>query len=196
MGSLHTPPLSGLVRGLQRKHELQTFVETGTYLGGSTEFAAGVFPRVVTIEINPQYHEVAAARLQPFASVTCRLGDSRTELPQVVSALEGPALFWLDGHAGVGQYGDTDDCPLIEELAAIAASPFEHFVLIDDARAFLAPPPPPFDPDRWPELAEVLSTIRQRTAYYCVVIGGVMICAPPAARADIRHYCNLVRPKI
>lgn len=196
MGTLQTPPLSALVRGLQQHYQLQTFVETGTYLGAGAEFAAGVFPRVETIEIKPEYHAAAADRLKAFANVTCRLGDSRRELPTVVAALEGPALFWLDGHAGAGHFGEADDCPLLEELAAIGGSPFEHFVLVDDARAFLAPPPPPFDPDKWPELGEVLETIRARTPYYCVAIGDVLICAPRAARREIRHYCNLIRPKI
>ncbi|HEX2817264.1 MAG TPA: hypothetical protein VHN39_12760, partial [Phenylobacterium sp.] len=80
--------------------------------------------------------------------------------------------------------------------AAIAASPHAHFVLIDDARAFLAPPPPPFDPDKWPELAEVLTVIRRQTPYYCVAILDTLICVPPAARGDIRAFCNAIRPKI
>jgi hypothetical protein len=196
LGLLNAPPLAGFVRHLQASYGLRTLVETGTFRGASAEFAASVFPQVVTVEIKPEYHEATKARLRGLANIDFRLGDSRTELPRVVANLTGPALFWLDGHAGGGQFGPSDDCPLLEELAAIAESPFEHFVLVDDARAFLAPPPPPFDPDKWPDLAQVLETLRRRTPYYCVALEDVLICVPPTARDDLRAFCNAVRPRI
>jgi hypothetical protein len=195
LGSLHAEPLSSLVRFLQTKYALQDFVETGTYLGSGTAFATGIFPSVTSIEVKAEFHEQAVARLTGTGA-RCVLGDSRIELPKIVAGLAGPAMFWLDGHAGGGFFGAADDCPLLDELAAIAASPHAHFVLIDDARAFLAPPPPPFDPDKWPELAEVLTVIRRQTPYYCVAILDTLICVPPAARGDIRAFCNAIRPKI
>jgi hypothetical protein len=164
LGNLYQPPLAGLVHALQAKYSLQDFVETGTFQGGGMAFAAAIFPSVTTIEVKPEYHAATSARLKDTGARFI-LGDSRVELPKVVAELKGPAMFWLDGHAGGGHFGPADDCPLLEELAAIAASPHEHFVLIDDARAFLAPPPPPFDPDKWPDLAEVLTVIRRRTPY-------------------------------
>lgn len=195
MGVLHTSPVGQFIRQLAAAHGLTEFVETGTHLGLGAAFAAGIFPSVTTIEVNPIFYEPAKTRLEPIG-VRCILGDSRVELPKIVAGLAGPAVFWLDGHAGGGHFGDADDCPLLEELAAIAGSPHAHFVLIDDARAFLAPPPPPFDPDKWPDLASVLSSIRQRTPYYCVVIADTLICVPPAAKAELRAFCNAIRPKI
>lgn len=196
MGSLLAPPLAPLVRQLQAKYALQTFVETGTYLGAGAAAAAQVFPRVFTIEVRADYFEAARRLLAPAGNVSCLLGDSRTELPKLVDGLEGQALFWLDGHMGGGNFGAGDDCPLLEELAAIAGSPFEHFILIDDARAFLAPPPPPFDADRWPRLPEIVETLRRRHAYDVIAIADCLICTPPAAREEIRAFCNGVRPKI
>jgi hypothetical protein len=195
VGQLHTEPLSGFVKFLQARYALQSFVETGTYKGDATEFATAIFPNVMSIEVDPGCHRMAAERLH-MTTARLILGDSRQELPRVVAGLSGPALFWLDGHAGGGFHGDQDNCPLLEELAAIADSPFEHFVLIDDARAFLAPPPPPFDADRWPNLAEVLGEIRRCIPYYCVAIMDVLICAPPEAKDYVRAFCNRVRPRI
>lgn len=195
MGNLYEAPLAGLIRFLQAKYALRDFVETGTFRGGGTAFAATVFPSVTTIEVKAEYHEATSEQLKATGA-RFLLGDSRVELPKVVAGLPGPALFWLDGHAGGGQFGPTDDCPLLEELAAIAASPHQHFVLVDDARAILASPPPPFDPDKWPELADVLATIRRRVPYYCVAIADILFCVPPAAKADMRAFCNAVRPKI
>jgi hypothetical protein len=196
VGTLLQPPLAPFVKHLQGKYGLQTFVETGTYMGAGAIFAAQFFPQVATIEISPEYHAKARALLDRAANVRAVQGDSRVELPKIVAALAGPALFWLDGHAGGGHFGSEDDCPLLEELAAIAASPFEHFLLIDDARAFLAPPPPPFDAGRWPSLPQVLDAARARHPYDCVVIADTLICAPAAARADLRAFCNWARPKI
>ena len=195
MGALHSEPLSGLVRFLQARYEIQAFVETGTFRGDATAFAAGIFPQVASIEIDPACHRAASARLAG-TNAQVILGDSRVELPKVMAGLAGPALVWLDGHAGGGFHGSHDDCPLLEELAAIADSPFEHFVLIDDARAFLAPPPPPFDAHKWPGMAQVIQTIRRRTPYDCVAITDVLICTPPAAREYIRAFCDRVRPRI
>lgn len=195
MGSLHSPPLAGLVQFLQAHFSIQTFVETGTFMGDATGFAARLFPEVISIEVNPDFHRSATARLRGTKARLIQ-GDSRIELPKVVKGLAAPALFWLDGHAGAGFYGPKDDCPLLDELAAIAESPFEHFILIDDARAFLAPPPPPFDADKWPDLGEVVTTVRKRVPYYCVEIIDVLICAPTAAKGCLRAFCNQVRPRI
>jgi hypothetical protein len=195
LGNLHAAPLANLVRAIRTTYGVEHFVETGTYLGLGVQFAASIFPSVTTIEISPEYHAGARQRLKDLPARFV-LGDSRAELPRIVAELPGPALFWLDGHAGGGHFGDKDDCPLLEELAAIAASPHEHFILADDARAFLAPPPPPFDPDKWPELAEILTTIRARTPYYCVVLADTLICVPPAAKPMVRAFCNAVRPRI
>jgi hypothetical protein len=47
-------------------------------------------------------------------------GDSGKELPKIVTQLDTPAIFWLDGHysAGITAKGDTE-CPIFEELEAI-----------------------------------------------------------------------------
>lgn len=195
MGQLNAEPLAGFVRFLQARYGLSTFVETGTFRGDTTEFATRLFPHVVSIELDPGCHQAASARLQG-TNAQLLLGDSRRRLPPVVDALAGPALFWLDGHAGGGFHGTEDDCPLLEEVQAIAASPFEHFILIDDARAFLAPPPPPFDAGKWPDLGEVLGAVRSRHPYYCVAIMDVLICTPPDAKEYVRAFCNRIRPKI
>ncbi len=74
------------------------------------------------------------------ASGTFRLlqGDSATLLPGVLESLDGPALFWLDGHYMGGESGrGTEDTPVIAEMTALFAHPVRgHVVLIDDARLF------------------------------------------------------------
>lgn len=195
MGSISAEPLGSFVTQLARKHGIGCFVETGTYLGASARFAASVFSRVVTIEIKRDYHEQAMAQSQE-TNIEFLLGDSALLLPDIVAGLTGTAFFWLDGHAGAGFFAEEDNCPLLAELKAIAASPHPHVIIVDDARAFLAPPPPPFKFEAWPALRDVLDTACARFPYYCVVICDSIICVPKAMRMDVVAFCNAVRPTI
>jgi hypothetical protein len=119
LGTLQNQPLASLVRFLRNHHQVKTFVETGTYLGAGTAFGVEVFPEVFSIEVNPEFYAKAKAALEGTHAHLV-LGDSRIELPKIVAALTGPAVFWLDGHAGGGHFGASDDCPLIDELTCIA----------------------------------------------------------------------------
>ena len=58
-GSLAQPPFSSFVRILASQEGYADFVETGTYLGETTRWAADVFSRVHTVEINPKFQEQA-----------------------------------------------------------------------------------------------------------------------------------------
>jgi hypothetical protein len=196
MGNLSAEPWASLVRGFAQKHGVGSFVETGTYLGDGTRFAAGIFPRVVTIEVKREYQQRAIANLQGFNNIEFLLGDSSSIMPGVVSSLQGTTFFWLDGHAGAGFFADEDNCPVLAELDAINTSPHPHVILIDDARAFLAPPPPPFKFECWPTIREVLDKACARFPYYCIVLGDIIICVPEAMRMDLIRFCDTVRPKI
>ena len=196
MGSLSTEPWASLVKGLVQKYGIGCFVETGTYLGDGSGFAASVFPRVVTIEIKREYQQQAIAKLAGLNNIEFLLGDSSSILPGVVSSLQGTTFFWLDGHAGAGFFADEDNCPVLAELEAIGTSPYPHVILIDDARAFLAPPPPPFKFECWPTIREVLDKACSRFPYYSIVLGDIIICVPEAMRMDLIHFCNAARPKI
>jgi len=91
-------------------------------------------------------------------NVEFALGNSAQQLGSVCPALAGPALFWLDAHAGAGFFGAADNCPLLDELEPCLEGPrADHCILIDDARAFVAPPPPPFGHRKWPSLDEVIA---------------------------------------
>jgi hypothetical protein len=60
-------------------------------------------------------------------------------MPQIVAKLDGPTLFWLDGHYSGGDTAQGDlNCPVWGELEAIFAPEMKQpfVVLIDDARCF------------------------------------------------------------
>lgn len=192
MGTVHPGPPRDLVIFLRDAFGISDFIETGTYLGATAAWAAGHFVLVTSIEAAPALHRRAVDSHGHLANLRLLLGDSRVELPRVLGSTERPALLWLDGHWSAGAtFGEGAECPLLEELRAVAAAPLEHFTLIDDARLFLAPPPPPHDPSQWPTLTEVLDALRARAperAPFVVIIDDVLIAVPPSAQPLLREY--------
>jgi hypothetical protein len=196
MGSIHLSPLSDLARELARAGDLRDFVETGTYHGAALGWAARAFERVWTVELNCEFQAQAKKNNAGLTNVTYLLGDSVGELPGIMRDLKGPALFWLDAHAGAGYFADTDICPLVAELETVLASPHDHCIIVDDARAFLAPPPPPFDYRKWPSLDRIFAAVAGRPKYNIVTIADVLIIVPERFRHLVAQFCFAIRPKI
>jgi hypothetical protein len=172
-------------------------VETGTFQGDSLRWASQHFERVWTVEISAQYQDEAKAKVGALPNVEFVLGNSAEQLGRICPDLTGPALFWLDAHAGAGFFGTDDNCPLLAELdACLVQAKADHCILIDDARAFVAPPPPPFDHRKWPSLDEVIAVVLRRGGYHVAVISDVMTVVPAGLRDLVAQYAFQVRPKI
>ena len=126
------------VIGYQKRYRLRTFIETGTYTGEMVQALSGHVDRIVTIEVAPSLHARAVIRFASQPSIRVLLGDSAALLPVVLASLDGPALFWLDGHYMGGESGRaTEDTPVIAEMTALLEHRVRgHVVLIDDARLF------------------------------------------------------------
>lgn len=129
--------LADTVLRLREAHCLDICVETGTFLGASARWAAGVFKQVITIEINPDFQKIAIERCAEYGNISFCLGDTRAILPGIVRGLRAPALFWFDAHPVIrrsdGVVMSNHGMPIVEELDAILHSPLRHVVLIDDA---------------------------------------------------------------
>lgn len=195
MGYIHKQPLSSLASQLAEVGNLRNFVETGTFVGDSLEWASRSFAKIWTIELNPHFFAEAKAKNATLQNVNFLLGDSATILPSVVAGLDGPALFWLDAHAGAGFFADHDICPLVAEIETILDSPHEHLIIVDDARAFVAPPPPPFDFTKWPSLDQIFKVVHNKN-YHIVNIEDVLILVPCTYRSVVAQFCFSVRPNI
>jgi hypothetical protein len=122
----------------QKRRRFRTFVETGTYTGEMVAAMRPYFDRVISIEMAPPIYERTKRRFTGDSGVQLLLGDSGVLLPQVLAALDHPALFWLDGHYMGGATARADlDSPVRRELAALLRHRTRgHLVLIDDARLF------------------------------------------------------------
>ena len=177
MGSVTFSIPFDLATVLVRAEGLRHAVETGTYLGHSAEMLAGIVEHVWSVELKPEILAQARERLGEQPRIHLYEGYSPVVLPEILKELDGPALYWLDGHGGT--FGaddvpqDIKECPVLDELAAIAEYPYAErsVILIDDARAFFGPLLH-HRPD-WPtflEVAEALGKDRYVTALDDVII--------------------------
>lgn len=124
---------------LKYKNEnlFSTLVETGTYLGDMVEAQKNNFKHIISIELSKELYEQAVIRFEMDPHIQIMQGDSGAVLREVIKDIQEPALFWLDGHYSSGFTAKTDkNTPILEELRAIFNSPYNHGVLIDDARLF------------------------------------------------------------
>ena len=124
------------IRAYARRFGIDTFVETGTYLGDTVQAMRKSFSQIYTVELDPQLYRRASKRFSGIPHVHMLHGDSAAVLGDLLPRLEGSCLFWLDGHySGKGTARGQDDSPLRSELAHILArGNANDVVLIDDAR--------------------------------------------------------------
>jgi hypothetical protein len=149
-----------LVLDLAAPAQSHVFIESGTFMGSTTRWASEHFGAVFTIERHAPLFHTHSAALRALGNVTPLLGDSRDYIATLAKGLnEIPAVYWLDAHwSGQGTAGEGDECPLIDELAALAQRS-RDVILIDDARLFLCAPPLPHRASDWPRLAKVIQAL-------------------------------------
>ncbi len=116
------------------------WVETGTYMGGTTHYLAKRFPKVISIEPSQKFFEYATSRLGKINNIILRWGTSE-ELFEDAILSAGPILnLWLDGHFSEGgTFLGTQISPIEKELDVIEKNidKFEKLVIfIDDIRLF------------------------------------------------------------
>jgi hypothetical protein len=119
------------------------WIETGTYLGDTTEFLRKRSKFVFSIEVDQALAERATSRFARTRNVQILHGDSARRLEEVLPKIQDPARFWLDGHysGGITGKGGTDT-PIVAELDAIAVAVKKGLlargfvVLVDDVRCF------------------------------------------------------------
>ena len=117
-----------------------TWIETGTFMGKTTQVLAGLSPRVYSIEPAPRLYE-RATRKFAGSHVTVLNGVSEEVFPELLPTLSGDVCFWLDGHfSGGSTFQGATACPIEQELDTITAC-LPQFgkltILIDDVRLFV-----------------------------------------------------------
>ncbi len=190
MGNIRFGAPRELVLWLRDTFKVKTFVETGTNRADTTVWASGEFEKVITVEgFEPLYQE-AVNNFGERKNITFLLGDSRDHIRDLSNTITEPAIFWLDAHwCGEHTFGSSDECPVMDELQALIRSAVPHFILIDDARLFLAPPPRPHQADHWPDIARICEVLTQPSANcYVAVQDDVIIAVPASAKLETIEF--------
>jgi len=87
-----------IVLDLARLNGCTVFVETGTFHGSTTRWAADHFNTVHTIERAEELFRLHSGELARIEGVTPHLGDSRDILPDIIKELgDRMTMYWLDG---------------------------------------------------------------------------------------------------
>lgn len=156
-----------------RELRLETLVETGTYLGETTEWLARTGINVISIELSSDLHRLATERLGRYRNIMLLQGDSGQLLPELIASFTEPVCFWLDAHFSGGETAKgVTDTPILQELEAILEHPIRgHVILVDDARCFTGE-------DGYPFLDEVLVLVRKSGFYRAEVSTDIIRITP------------------
>lgn len=131
---------------------IETFVETGTYLGVTTNYMQSFFKKVYTIELSKLLADEATEYFASKKHVKVLQGDSGLIIEDIVKNNSDKKLFWLDAHYSAGitasssKFGDTPVSKEIEEILNYWVP--ESVILVDDASLFVGK-------DNYPTLEEV-----------------------------------------
>ncbi len=123
--------LAAEVLRLKEAHGLTTAMETGTCLGSTTWWLCENFDEVVSTEINPQYGEIATERMRKGTSLAnwciaiAPQGDPYPLLAKLRQSVTDRSFCFLDAHWN-------ENCPLLDELEAIAEAKVKPCILIHD----------------------------------------------------------------
>ena len=153
------------LKTFSKRYGLKILVETGTYYGDMVEAMKDVFNQLYSIELSAELYKKAKKRFKGEKHIELICGDSGLELMNLMSKIDQPTLFWLDGHysAGVTAKGEKDT-PIYEELNHILNSTDKgHVLIIDDARCFGADP-------NYPSIKELCDFIKSKRANLDIVI--------------------------
>lgn len=128
---------------LRDKYKLDTFVETGTYVGSTSKWASTHFADVYTIEFFEEHFRAAELKLANCKNVHMFLQDSLMALPGILATLEtknSKPLFYLDAHwSELAHYGKPLLLSTALEEVNILNSLYRHIdyaIVIDDAHKF------------------------------------------------------------
>lgn len=171
------------LKSLQELFHIDTFIESGTYLGDTAENASRVFSQVHTIELASGLYERAKARFADHENVTVYYGDSARVLPSILNNPQGRILFFLDGHFSQRNTAKGDkNTPIHGEIEAIIQHGVkDSIIIVDDVRFFqnsIYEQPNPSIAD-YPSLFELATQCRKiNPDYQIAIIGDLAIFYP------------------
>lgn len=126
-------------KGFFGKFPNKYFVETGSLRGDGIKMALRAqFQDIRSIELSSKYAKFCRKKFKNNPQVKIYHGDSGKKLLDVISDIQEPITFWLDGHYSGSDTALGDSySPIIRELEQIKSHPINtHTIIIDDVRQF------------------------------------------------------------
>lgn len=119
------PELLEITLELSKKFNLNTFFETGTYHGNTTKIVSKYFDKVITIENNPDFYQIASNNLKDINNCDLYLGSSPEMMEKCIKKNNNSIFFFLDAHW-------EDYFPLLDELKIIKMKNLKPVIAIHD----------------------------------------------------------------
>lgn len=188
-----------LVRSIRRKYNIQTFVETGTFEGKCSEWAAKIFKNVYTVELSKDIYKSTQERLKDIKNIHCHFGNSSEFIKDVTLNMDEMMFFWLDAHYSFGRTAGKDILhPLLTECSCISSHKQKHIIFIDDVRFLFFPRDVDFI-HRWPRIDEIIGIFNSSLHEYSCYVFSDMLCVVPSEcknliykfKHDYQHYYDI-----
>lgn len=147
---------------MRDREGLSIFVETGTHIGDGSAWALTKFDKVYTCEASYKFFTYCQSRFVNEPRIQLSNYSSEEFLEKVVKLLPNKKyLVFLDAHfSGGGTWKEKTECPILEELEVLLKYP-NAFLVIDDVRLFINPPPPPHKVEDWPTLETISNLVKK-----------------------------------
>ena len=122
-----------------QRHQINLFIETGTYKGRMVYAVMPYVEEIYSIELDEALFREARKRFAGYPNIHILQGQSGQVLPDVLSGIDEPCLLWLDAHWSGGTTAKSElETPIMQELACILSNKRAEndIILIDDASLF------------------------------------------------------------
>jgi hypothetical protein len=110
---------------LSKKFKLTTFLETGTYHGETAKIVSKYFNKVITIENNQDFYQIALNNLKDISNCNLYLGSSPEMMEKYIEKNNNSIFFFLDAHW-------EEYFPLLDELKIIKDKNLKPVIAIHD----------------------------------------------------------------
>ena len=109
---------------LKEKFNIETAVELGSCVMGTTKWLGENFQNVLTVEISERFRNIGLERIKGLKNISSYLGDSVKMLPTMLSLCNNRTLIFIDSH--------WQTLPLFDELKIIKASGLIPCIAVHD----------------------------------------------------------------
>lgn len=126
-----------LIKNIAKFYNYESFIETGTYLGGTSYGVRKIFKSILTTELNKLNFNQAKIKLNKFQNIKIYNMDSELFLKDIIPVLKIKSIFFLDAHYSGKKTSKSLDNLCYKEISEILKSKIKnHLIIIDDISDF------------------------------------------------------------